>query len=360
MHTDDQAAQAMFGAIFDLLSRPPSLDDSLGQLQTVSILADRLVIEDWKLNQRWVVPEAQIGFRRGEGHVYGSLLGALDWRGRRVDLNVDADYTVADRIARVTTHFANIEPSDFADVVPELEPLDYIAAPLSGSLTLTMNETGEQLGLNFDLSVAEGQINMPDMLAQPLDLKGRFRGYADGGKGILFLDEASLGFRDGFRASFGGTMTRQPGERYSIDVQGQFFDLAVDRLGQYWPPGMAKNAREWVTGRLAGGKVNAGRIAAKLSPDMVAGTTRVGRDAIKLDFTFEGIAVDYLPPMSKMTESKGIASLDADVFTLNLESAKVGNIASGPGSVKITGLQDRDQFADISNVARGPAPMCWR
>ncbi|MBS4045867.1 MAG: AsmA-like C-terminal domain-containing protein [Alphaproteobacteria bacterium] len=354
MHTDDQAAQAMFGAIFDLLSRPPSLDDSLGQLQSVSILADRLVIEDWKLNQRWVVPEAQIGFRRGEGHVYGSLLGALDWRGRRVDLNVEADYTVADRIARVTTHFANIEPSDFADVVPELEPLDYIAAPLSGSLTLTMNETGEQLGLNFDLSVGEGQINMPDMLAQPLDLKeGRFRGYADGGKGILFLDEVSLGFKDGFRASFGGTMTRQPGERYSVDVQGQFFDLDVDRLGQYWPPGMAKNAREWVTGRLAGGKVNAGRIAAKLSPDMVAGTTRVGRDAIKLNFTFEGIAVDYLPPMSRMTESKGIASLDADVFTLDLESARVGKIASGPGSVKITGLQDRDQFAEISNVARG-------
>lgn len=354
MHADDQAVQAMFGAIFDLLSRPPSTDDSLGQLQSVSIFADRLVIEDWKLNQRWVVPEAQIGFQRGEGHVYASLLGALDWRGRRVDLNVDADYTVAERTARVTVHFANVEPSDFADVVPELAPLDYIAAPLSGSLTLTVNDTGEQLGLNFDLGVGEGQINVPDMLTQPLALKdARFRGYADAGKGILFLDEASLSFADGFRASFGGTMTRQDGERYSVDIQGQFFDLATDRISHYWPPGMAKNAREWVTGHLAGGKVNAGRIAAKLSPDMVAGRARLGRDAIRLDFTFEGIAVDYLPPMSKMTDGKGIATLDADVFTLNLESARVGNIASGPGSVKITGLQDRDQFADISNIARG-------
>lgn len=354
MHADDQAVQAMFGAIFDLLSRPPSTDDSLGQLQTVSIFADRLVVEDWKLNQRWVVPEAQIGFQRGEGHVYASLLGALDWRGRRVDLNVDADYTVAERTARVTVHFANVEPSDFADVVPELAPLDYIAAPLSGSLTLTVNDTGEQLGLNFDLGVSEGHINVPDMLSQPLALKeARFRGYADGGKGILFLDEANLSFADGFRVSFGGTMTRQDGERYSVDIQGQFFDLATDKLAYYWPPGMAKNAREWVTGHLAGGKVNAGRIAAKLTPDMVAGRARLGRDAIRLDFTFEGIAVDYLPPMSKMTASKGIATLDADVFTLNLESARVGNIASGPGSVKISGLQDRDQFADISNIARG-------
>src|SRR5262249_8424551 len=190
--------------------------------------------------------------------------------------------------------------------------------------------------------VGEGQINVPDMLSQPLALKdAKFRGYADGGKGILFLDEASLGFTDGFRASFGGTMTRQEGERYSIDMQGQFFDLATDKLGHYWRPGMAKNARDWVTGHLAGGRVNAGRFAAKLTPDMVAGTARLGRDAIKLDFTFEGIAVDYLPPMSKMTDSKGLATLDADVFTLNLESARVGNIASGPGNVKITGLQDR-------------------
>ena len=150
---------------------PDPSDDPLGQLQTVAIFADRLVIEDWKLNQRWVVPEAQIGFQRGEGHVYGSLAGALDWRDRRVDLKVDADYTVAERVARVTLHFANVEPSDFADVVPELEPLDYISAPLSGSLTLTVNETGEKLGLNFDLGVGEGQINVPDMLSQSLALK---------------------------------------------------------------------------------------------------------------------------------------------------------------------------------------------
>lgn len=354
MHADDRAAQTMFAAIFDLLSRPPSPDDPLSQLQTVSILADRLVIEDWKLNQRWVVPQAQIGFQRGDGHVFASLTGALDWRNRRVDLNVDADYTVAERTARVTLNFSNVEPSDFADVVPELQPLDYVAAPLGGSLTLTVNDTGAQLGLSFDLRAGEGQINAPDLLPQPLALQeARFRGYVDASKGVLFLDEASLSFADRFRASFGGTLTRQEGERYGLDIAGQLFDLPTDALGHYWPPSMAKNAREWVTGHLSGGKVSAGRFAAKLTPDMVAGRQRLPADAIKLDFAFEGLTLDYLAPMSKMTEGKGIAGLDADVFTLSLESGRVGNIASGPGNVKITGLQDRDQFAEISSAARG-------
>lgn len=354
MHADDQAAQAMFAAIFDLLSRPPSLDDPLGQLQTVSIIAERLVLEDWKLNQRWVVPQAQIGFQRGDGHVYGSAVGALDWRQRRVDLNVEADYTVADRIARVVLNFSNVEPADFADVVPELAPLSYISAPLAGSLTLTVNDTGAQLGLNFDLTAGQGLITAPDMLSMPLALEqARFRGYADAGKGVLFLDEASLSFADKFRASFGGTMTRQDGERYGLDISGQFRDLATNAVGQYWPPGMAKNARDWVTGHLRDGKVSAGRFAAKLTPEMVAGTQRLPADAIKLDFAFEGLQLDYLAPMSKMTDGKGIAALDADVFTLSLESGRVGTIASGPGNVRITGLQDRDQFAEISSVARG-------
>lgn len=354
MHADDQAAQAMFAAIFDLLSRPPSLDDPLGQLQTVSIIADRLVLEDWKLNQRWVVPQAQIGFQRGDGHVYASAVGALDWRQRRVDLNVEADYTVAERIARIVLNFANVEPADFADVVPELAPLSYISAPLAGSLTLTVNDTGAQLGLNFDLTAGQGLITAPDMLSMPLALEeGRFRGYADAGKGVLFLDEASLSFADKFRASFGGTLTRQEGERYGVDITGQFRDLATNAVGQYWPPGMAKNAREWVTGHLRDGKVSAGRFAARLTPEMVAGTRRLPADAIKLDFAFEGLQLDYLAPMSKMTDGKGIAALDADVFTLNLESGRVGTIASGPGNVRITGLQDRDQFAEISSEARG-------
>lgn len=354
----DALATSMFAGVFDVLSRTPDPSDPLSQIQMVSILAERLVIEDWKLNQRWVVPEAQLSFRRGEGHVYASATGALDWRDRRVNLTVGADYVSADRAASVNVQFDNVEPSDFADVVPELQPLDYFAAPLSGSLTLRLNESGEQLGLNFDLHAGAGRVQAPDFLAAPLDLtEARFRGYADGANNRLYIDEGSIAFADGFRMSFGGWVSRAEGERYGLELKGQFFDLPTDALAQYWPADMARNARDWVTGNIREGKVSAGRFEAALTPAMLAGEARLPREAVKLDFAFEGLQVDYLAPMTKLRAAKGSATMDADLLDLTVEGATVtlptGPLQVGPGHVKITGLQDADQHAEIVSAARG-------
>lgn len=366
-------AQAMFGAIFQLLSRPYDPNDPLGLLENVSIYADRLVVEDWKVNQRWVVPGARMAFRRGDGHVYATASGSLDWRQRRVDLNVDADYVAADRLATVTLRFSDIEPSDFADVVDGLDVLDYVAAPLSGTLTLQVNESGERLGLAFDLTIGAGEIRASDMLAAPVALAdARLRGNVDAAQGVLTVDEASFGFPDKLHLSFGGVATRSEGERYSLDIKGQFRDLPVDRLASYWPPEMAKNARDWVTGRISNGRVESGRFEARLTPDMLAGRQRLPAGAIKLDFTFDNLTVNYLPPMSRLTGAKGMATLNADAFDLTMDSAKVGPTTAGSGaaatangtaiqneillaggSTRITGLQEIDQHAEIVFTARG-------
>src|SRR3546814_2289500 len=111
---------------------------------------------------------------------------------------------------------------------------------------------------------------------------------------------------------------------------------------------MAKNARDWIIGHLHGGRISAGRFAAKLTPDMLDGTTRIPADAIRLDFAFDGVDVDYLPPMTKLTGGNGVANLQPDTFRLTLEAAKVAPLAVDGGEVTITGLQDKDQFATIS------------
>lgn len=347
-------AQQMFAGVFELLSRPYDPNDSMGQLESVSILADRLVIEDWSLNQRWIVPAARITLQRGEGHVFASASGTLDWRGRSVDLNLDADYNPAEKLARVAVRFSDIEPSDFADVLPDLAPLSYVAAPIGGTLTLEMNESGERLGLYFDLTAGAGQINAPELFPAPLSLAAaQFRGRADGARGIFALDAASMSFSDGLRMSFDGTVTRSGDDRYGLDLKGQFFALPVDRLPAYWPPAMAKNARDWVTTRIKGGQVATGRFEAKLTPEMVAGAQRLPPEAVRLDFVFDGLAVNYLPPMTHLTEAKGLATLNADVFDLTLDSARAGAVLVGQGSAKISGLQDVDQHADIASAARG-------
>src|SRR3546814_18862810 len=57
--------------------------------------------------------------------------------------------------------------------------------------------------------------------------------------------------------------------------------------------------------------------------------------------------------MTKLTGGNGVANLDADTFRLTLEAAKVGPLVVDGGEVTITGLQDKDQFATISSMAKG-------
>lgn len=350
----ENPAQAILAGLFDLLSRPPSVNDPLSQLEVVSVIADRLLIEDWKINQRWVVPGAQIGFHRGNGRVFASVAGTLDWRERRVSFDIGAEYERASRSIAATLRFRNVEPSDFADVVPELAPLAYLAAPLDGTLRLRLDESGQQVELGFDLVAGAGSVRAPDILAGPLAItEARFRGQADAAGGQLLVDQADIVFADGFRAGFNGRLLRGAGERYSLDIKGQFFELGTDTLRTYWPPGMAKNARDWVVTHLSGGRVPAGRFEAKLTPAMLAGETRLPRDALKLDFAFEGVALDYLAPMTRLREGRGAATLNADSFDLTVESGRVGPLTLTEGRVRLTGLQDRDQLADITGTARG-------
>lgn len=351
-----EAGPKAFAAVFDLLSRERSLDDPLGQLETVSILTDRLVLEDWRLNQRWVVPGAQIVLQRGEGHVFASASGALDWRDRHVELKLDADYAASDRSARLVLGFTNVEPSDFADVIPELAPLAYVRAPLAGNLMLTVTEDGRQLDLGFDLAATAGSIEAPNLFGAPLQMESaQFKGMIAAADGVLIMEQASISMADGFRLSFAGKVTQEGRDRFGLDVQGQFFDLPTDALAEYWPQGMAQNARDWVVTHIRKGQVPAGRVAAKLTPAMLEGSVEIPRDALKLDFAFEGLEVDYLAPMTKLTEAKGVAGLDAEKLELNVESARAGPLQLGNGVVKILGLQAERQQTDITAQVRGVA-----
>lgn len=350
----ERVAQAMFASIFDLLSRPRERDDPLGQLETVSVLADRLVLEDWKLDQRWVIPGAQMVVQRGEGHAFATASGALEWRGRNVHLDVDADYSAGDRTARVVVRFDQIEPSDFADVLPELAPLGVLEAPLSGSLALTVSEDGRQFDLGFDLKADRGRVNLPNLFGAPLQMReAQIKGVVDAAGGVFAMEQASLTMEDGFRLSFAGHIIQQSKDRFGLDVKGQFFDLPTDALARYWPQGMAQNARDWVVGHIRKGQVSAGRFEARLTPEMLDGKVKMPREALKLDFAFEGLEVDYLAPMTRLAEAKGVSRLDADTFDLTVESARAGPLQLGSGNVKILNLQGERQQTEISAQARG-------
>lgn len=356
--SNSSATAQIFAALFNQLSQPTDLSDPLGQLDAVSLEIDRLVLIDRKLSQRWVAPKAVLNLVRGDEVVSANFSGNLDWRGKQLALDVNAEYSATRRSTVGQARFEGVEPADFADLAPILAPLNTLHMPLSGRLDFNLDERGALGDLRFDLAAGAGQIEHPALFAEVLSLEaakasGRLETTPDGSIEALRIEALEAHFADKLGLSLKGWLRQPAPGRYGIEVKGKFVDLPTDALRRYWPQGMAKNARDWVIARIRDGRVTEADFTAEITPDMLEGKRRLPREAIVLNFDFDGLSTDYFPPLTKMSNARGKARLDADTFSLTVEEGRVGPLTASGGKLLITGLQDRDQFADITITAQG-------
>ncbi len=349
----------VFASLFERLSRPVDLNDPLGQVTQVSMEISRLVIIDRKLRRRWEAPGAWFQADRGENSVRAQLQGSLAWRDKQLSLALTAVYSAADRAAQAYLRFEGIEPADFADLAPEVKQLAGLHMPLSGQLSFRLGQSGEIANLRYDLNAGAGHVELPELWKQPLRLRearvqGAMNTSATPGIGeTLAIEAASFHFEDGVRLGFSGELHRPAPDEFAVDIKGQFTDLQIDRLKLYWPQDAAKNANDWINGHIQGGRVPQAEFTAQLSPAMLSGKQKLSRNAVRLAFSFEGLSVDYFAPLTRLTEARGDAVLDADEFNLTVASGKVGPMATSNGKLRINGLQARDQFADIAVTVAG-------
>ncbi len=368
--SDDSFMALLFANLFDRLSQPLDLRDPLGQVNSVSVQISRLVLLDRKLGRRWEAPGAVFQAFRGAGSVRAHLVGSLAWHDKSLNLALNAEYLAADRAAEAELRFDGVEPADFADLAADLKPLAGLHMPLAGIVAFRLGHSGDIANLRFQLTAGAGQIEMPDLWPQPLKLaEAKLNGRLDTAQmrppandntaaaqpqgDVLRIDTAEIRLQDGVAISLNAVLNRPAPGDMGLEVKGRFTDLAVDALPLYWPQGMAKNARDWIVARIRGGRVSEADFTAKLSPAMLAGKQKLPRDAINLAFKFNGLSVDYFPPLTRLTAANGEAVLDADEFNLTVSSGRVGTMQASDGKLRVDGLQARDQFADIAVSVAG-------
>lgn len=350
----DEMATGMLARLFDILSQPYDPDDPFGRLQAVTIEVSRLVIDDRKLGQRITAPGAQLRVLRGEGGARAAFSAALDWRGRRVNLSADGTYFAAEHAGRVSARFQGVELADFADLTPEFAPLSGLRMPLSGLVEFRVSPMATIEDVQFDFLAGAGTVSKPDLLAETIGIaEARLRGAVIADGAAIAIDDASVAFVDRLHLAATGVLTREQPGRYGLELSGDLHNLPTDALRRYWPPAMAKNARDWVTKNVRGGQVAKAKLALKLSPDMLDGKIRLPRNAIRLDFEIDKATVDYFAPLTKLTEASGQAVLDADELNIAVSGGRIGPLAVGAGKVRIWGLQDRDQFIEVTAPTTG-------
>ncbi len=228
-----------------------------------------------------------------------------------------------------------------------LKSLAGIDLPLKGSITLTLDEDFNPGFGKFALGSDPGKFSAAGFYTDPLPvdklyMQGRFN--VPTGEVALEQLHADIG---GPKVTATGAIVKQEAG-HAIIVDAVLEDMPIDKLKTYWPAGLTPDPRSWVTGHLSAG------IATKATLNLAMLSPRACNDgcvtkpwndflAPKLQkvggqIDFNGIKVDYFPPLMPVTKVKGRARYDQKSFNLDLTSGTLGDMQVTGSKIAITDL----------------------
>ena len=140
-------------------------------------------------------------------------------------------------------------------------------------------------------------------------------------------------------------------EQISFEIGADIKEMKIGAMAQFWPNNLGPLARTWVTKNLSVGSISTAR--AKLSGRW---SEEAGPqiDSLIGDMNFNNITVDYSSPMLKATRANGSAKFDKRMLEIELDDAQRGDLKLSYGRLLFTGLDEVDQYTDITLKIDGP------
>ncbi|MGB8275550.1 MAG: AsmA-like C-terminal domain-containing protein [Alphaproteobacteria bacterium] len=346
-----EAGDILGRLVTDLLS-PPDPDNAMGYLRTVSITDADASLIDERMGTTWHAPDADVVLARDVRGISGEMTLALDLAGTRAEIDAKVGYDRDARKVELSASFRDLDPSKLSAQRLPVPGLDAVAMPLQGAVNSTLDLDGHVETFGFDVSGGPGKVAVADWYREPLEVRFlQLRGRVEEDMNRLVLEQ---GYAD-----LGGPSAELTGHAYraggGVTTQGEVVlrNVPVDSLDRYWPATLAVDARTWIVAHLSKGEVSEARavIAAKapggdlhsLVVESLAGTLKT-----------DGVTVDYLQPMPPVENVSGRASFTKERFDIAIQDGGVYGLKVSEGKVGITGLDVKDQTADVEIVVKGP------
>ena len=395
-------SQKFMHQMFAVMLAKPDPSHPMSFLSRVNIFDADLQVVDQSLQTAWSAPNAQVQFWRDAKGLRGDLTMDVLVGDAKANISVLGAYLEDEGRFDLGVDFNEVTPAAFASLSPELSALAGVQLALQGTLTFSMLVDGTVESVGFDVVGSRGALSLPVKTAHQLgmlslaqrievegvDFRGRYEGtpdkfeinnltfeFGDKGKiympapadhemplrtlnargrflgqsGRLELDAVELDM-NGPNASIAMNMLIDEGG-VSLGASGVIRDMLPDRLPEYWPRGLALDARKWVLEHISGGLVPEARIALQGRTSPNGGFELVSLNG---DMKINDVTVDYLPPMPKAVNANGTARFNKKKFDIFITHAKSEGLTTRKSIVSFRGLDQVDQYADIDLFIKGP------
>jgi len=288
----------------------PLLDPGDEHLDSIAVIDAEATIIDIPRGRHYSVPRLTARVERTLTGLTAQTDMSAKLGGVTAFFALDAVYTEAIGEVRATLDFQEVVPSLFAQEFPALDAAKGVSLPLSGRITARLKPADvAHIGIDdlrhadaeAEILGGQGIVLAPDPIGLAYPVKGlRIKGDYDGAAGRATLETLRLELPDAAvsveaQASWPPMRNPAPGlPGVEVRATAHVTDAALDSFERYWPPGVVKDARDWVVENLRDGHVEDARFSVGLS-----GPDWAGIDVSTFDgeATVKGASVHYLRPM---------------------------------------------------------------
>ena len=205
--------------------------NSVSALKSIRISQAALNVFDDANAANWFAPSADLTFKK---MLYGFVVLAkadvatstLPWH-----IEFSATYLHETKTFSVSTTVENLIPANVAEKIFALSQFAKVQTPLSGHIEIEAKVDGSITKATAELTAGEGQLNLPDYLAQPIKIDdGSFRVIYESKTGVFDLVDSSL-LVGGSRADISGRFSpvRLPdGKLDAIDIELQAQNVNIE------------------------------------------------------------------------------------------------------------------------------------
>ena len=368
--------------------------NQLDYLRTVSIVGAELSLEDKQVGKTWRSPVEYATITRTADKVMMSATLQLNLESETTEIQVSAELFPDDQKLFLRSEFSGFSPSKVAPYYGISDFFSDFDIPVDGILEAFFDFDGQIKEGAFDLKGGSGVVGIPSIMKEKVSIdQAHIKGkVADAGNRVIFekiiiklppkstfhipppvshkipfraIEGVGQYFFDKKRleifsletdlsgpiASFKGSITNVPSignETIIIKGESAASYIPIKNLQEYWPRSLGADAQEWSIANIKDGIVD--KLQAEFEVHLKG--TQKGKNleifSVKGDMTVNDAIVTYLDTMPPISTLVSYITFDKTKLIINIDHGTSDKISFKNGRMIINGLNEKDQFADLS------------
>ncbi len=349
------------GGLLASLASPPGGRGPLAALRRISLRDGSFTFIDRQFGATWNARHLAIELRRAAS---GGARATLNY-----ELVVDSKTTPVHATATIPKGFGEAAagpltaaatfgafvPADLAHLSPAFAPLANLHVPVAASVTVRLDAGLNVGGLDVMIHAGSGTVDAMGLAEPVADAEVHVTGTPD--HLAIDIGQIQLAPQNAPMTTLRGhaDLTREA-DGFALAATASLDQLRFTDLAKVWPPGVGGSGLEpWLSSNITAGDATGGQV--QLSARIAADFSNVTLTAISGGIDGHDLTLHWLAPIPPVEHTNAQLRFEGpDVLRITAKGGRQAgtSLAVSQASVAISGLEEKDQFADIDVGLSGP------